>query len=85
MELISKDDGGEEVEQMPEIDLSSDSEGEVQCIDPPTFYDSVGLWRRTPSSRGCLRRVSSRLDFHLSSWSLVRGYLTWPPDNWSTD
>ena len=42
MELISKDDGGEEVEQMPEIDLSSDSEGEVQCIDPPTFYDPVG-------------------------------------------
>ena len=34
MKLISKDDGGEEVEQMPEIDLSSDSEGEVQCIEP---------------------------------------------------
>ena len=29
---FSKDDGGEEVEQMPEIELSSDSEGEVICI-----------------------------------------------------
>ena len=39
---FSKDDGGEEVELMPEIELSSDSEVEVICIDPqPTFHFSL--------------------------------------------
>ena len=38
---VSQDDG-EEVEEMPEIELSSDSEGEVHFYDPPNFKDSGG-------------------------------------------